>query len=90
MYTVLLLKQAAIDEQRSQLAGQEVVLAKAIAAETKEGHHPTTEGELSMATKKDVERDLEARAERKKAHDEMKAEKAGEDYKHVSFLSVVR
>ena len=76
--------QAAIDQHRSELAGQEVTFAKAIAAEQK-GHAEDQAAPENGKTKADIDADLFAAAERKRAIDEAKSAKAGEDYKHVGW-----
>lgn len=77
--------QAAIDQHRSELAGQEVKFAKAIAAEQK-GHAEDQAAPENGKTKADIDADLFAAAERKRAIDEAKSAKAGQDYKHVGLL----
>ena len=85
----MLFVQAAIEGHRSELAGQEVAFAKAIAADNKEGHnhYNGTRGNIAVATsKKDIDDDLQAHADRKKARDKLKTMKAREDCNHVSQL----
>lgn len=79
------LVQAAIDQHRSELAGQEVAFAKAIAAERK-GYAEDQAAPENGKTRADIDADLFAAAERKRAIDEAKSARAGEDYKHVSRL----
>lgn len=74
--------QAAIDRQRSDLAGLEVAHAKAVAAE----HHPSEDQQTSASTAKtaqDIQYDLDMAAERRKRIEEERSTKAGADYKHV-------
>lgn len=75
--------QAAIDQEKSDLAGQEVAFSKAIAAE-----HARVEGEdlRTGLTREDIERDLEEVAERKRRIDEAKSRKAGEEVQHVGYM----
>lgn len=72
--------QAAIDEDKSAMAGQEVAFAKAIAAEQAELHADPKTG----LTREDIENELAAAAARKKHFDEMRAAKAGAEVAHVS------
>lgn len=70
---------AAIDEDKSAMAGQEVAFAKAIAAE-----HASFEGDPRTGlTREDIQRDLDAAAERKKQIDDERAAKAGAEVAHV-------
>lgn len=85
MYTVKLsfhAFQAAIDQNKSEIAGQEVAFAKAIATE-----QASIEGDPKTGlTRDDIERELEAAALRKKRIDDERAAKAGAEVAHVSFL----
>jgi hypothetical protein len=71
--------QAAIDEDKAAMAGQEVAFARAIAAEHATLPHDPRTG----LTRQDIEDDLEAAAARKKRIDEERAAKAGAEVAHV-------
>jgi gamma-glutamylcysteine synthetase len=75
--------QAAIDQERSELAGQEVTFAKGIAAEQKEAEATHTDPRTGL-TKHEIEHQLQLAAERKKHFDDERALKAGAQVQHVS------
>lgn len=83
--SLLICEQAAVDQQKSDLAGTEVAHAMAVAAE----HRASEENSTSVhtgRTAEDVQHDLDLAAERKKRIDDERAAKAGADYKHVRML----
>lgn len=72
-------RKAAIDQNKSEIAGQEVAFAKAIATE-----QASIEGDPKTGlTRNDIERELEAAALRKKRIDDERAAKAGAEVAHV-------
>lgn len=77
--------QAAIDQHKSDLSGQEVTFAKAIAAEIKQREVDGVAAQDGL-TREDIEQDLRLAAERKQAIDDDKARNAGADYKHVGRI----